>query len=187
MNRQGILAWALVSAVAMVIGAFGPWLTVGGTYSASGTDISSKYAGFLIGLAVVGATLIFWQRMTSSSGVWALFTGLIGVAVSAYEHHHIASALALTQSFTSIAGWDLGLHVGWGLDLDVVAAASMVVCGIASFFFEPEHHADPAPATRYEPNVPSVPAGWYSDPNDNAMLRYWNGFGWTTQTARPAS
>jgi hypothetical protein len=63
----------------------------------------------------------------------------------------------------------------------------MIVCGIASFFFEPDDRVGGAPATRHEPNVPTVPAGWYSDPNDNALLRYWNGFGWTTQTAKPAS
>jgi hypothetical protein len=31
------------------------------------------------------------------------------------------------------------------------------------------------------------PAGWYRDPNDPALLRYWTGSGWTAQTAKPVS
>jgi hypothetical protein len=34
--------------------------------------------------------------------------------------------------------------------------------------------------------VPTTPAaGWYIDPNDPSLLRYWSGLGWTTQTTKP--
>ena len=43
------------------------------------------------------------------------------------------------------------------------------------------------PTSRTTGPDPLPRAGWYRDPNDEALLRYWNGFGWTTQTAKPAS
>lgn len=37
------------------------------------------------------------------------------------------------------------------------------------------------------PQQPSVPAGWYPDPNgDGGALRYWDGSGWTEHTAPAA-
>lgn len=33
------------------------------------------------------------------------------------------------------------------------------------------------------PPPPAVPAGWYPDPNNNALQRYWDGSGWTEHTA----
>lgn len=36
--------------------------------------------------------------------------------------------------------------------------------------------------------VPVAPAaGWYKDPNNPSLLRYWTGLGWTAQTATPTS
>jgi len=34
--------------------------------------------------------------------------------------------------------------------------------------------------------IPAGPeAGWYADPQDTSMLRYWTGSTWTTHTAKP--
>lgn len=35
--------------------------------------------------------------------------------------------------------------------------------------------------------IPAAPAaGWYTDPQDTSMLRYWTGLAWSTHTAKPA-
>jgi hypothetical protein len=84
------------------------------------------------------------------------------------------------------------VHVGWGLNVALFASVSLALSGLGWFFTESQTR----PAVREEirtplgvtvTNVPTVPAGWYKDPSDDSLLRYWNGFGWTTQTAKPAS
>jgi Protein of unknown function (DUF2510) len=190
MQRAGILAWALVSATCVVIGAFGPWATVLGQYSASGTQISSKYAGFLVGIAVLGSVAVLVRRTTSSAGAWAIIAGVLAGGVALYEHHHISSALGLANATVAAELPSAGnaFHVGWGLDLVIAAALSLVACGFVSLFFPAELEPRTAAAEPARGRlVPEVPAGWYRDPNDETLLRYWNGFGWTVQTAKPAS
>jgi hypothetical protein len=188
MHKAGILAWALVSAGLMAIGAFGPWMTALTVISLSGWDVQRGKAEVLLAIALLGALAVFVRRTTSSGGVWAVIAGLAGAALTGYEHHHITSAISgVPLQYQTLA--HALIHVGWGLDVALAGSLSLAVSGLASFFFEPGARvvAGEAPAARYEPNVPTVPAGWYRDPNDDAMLRYWNGFGWTTQTAKPAS
>jgi len=187
MQKAGILAWALGSAALMVVGAFGPWVTALGVLSMNGWDIERRQAGVLIIIAVLGAFAVFTRRSTTSGGTWAMIAGLAGLALTFYEHHHITSTISginpAYQSLTSAL-----VHVGWGLNAALVASISLTLSGFASFFFEPDtRRATSTPAAAYDPNVPTIPAGWYRDPNDEALLRYWNGFGWTTQTAKPAS
>ena len=159
MNRQGILAWALISATAMVVGAFGPWVTALGVISISGTTVS-KHPYILAGLGVIGAAFVWARRSSNVAGVGAMLIGLAGTALSFYDRHHLTSMLRsagpVGQAF---------VHVGWGLNGVLAGSISLLLAATA----------------------PTTPAGWYRDPNDDGMLRYWNGFGWTTQTARPAS
>ena len=190
MQRAGILAWALVSAACIVIGAFGPWATVLGQYSASGTQVSSKWAGVLVGAAVLGSVAILLRQETTSAGAWAMIAGVLAGGVGLYEHHHISSALGIVnaQVAAELPSAGNAFHVGWGLDLAIAAALSLVVCGFVSFFFPADlepRSVEPEPVRGAL--VPEVPAGWYRDPNDDSMLRYWNGYGWTVQTAKPAS
>jgi hypothetical protein len=166
-------------------------VTALGLVSVNGWDVQKKEAGILIVLALLGALAVFSRRESASGGSIATATGLGGLVLMLWEHHRITSALAgiATQDQSSIH-IDVGsiIHIGWGLDLGLLASASLALAGIASFILEdaPQHEPATAPAavTTIEP---SVPAGWYRDPNDDALLRYWNGFGWTTQTAKPAS
>jgi len=187
MHKAGILAWALVSAGLMAIGAFGPWMTALTVISVSGWDVQHGKAEVLLAIALLGALAVFLRRGTSSDGTWALIAGLAGAALTGYEHHHITSAIGSAAPQYETFAHAL-IHVGWGLDVALVGSLSLAASGLASFFVAPDAGAvaTEAPA-RYEPNAPTVPAGWYRDPNDDAMLRYWNGFGWTTQTAKPAS
>ena len=187
MHRAGILAWALVSAGLMAIGAFGPWMTALTVISLSGWDVQRGKAEALLAIALLGALAVFVRRRTSSGGTWALIAGLAGGALTGYEHHHITSAIAgVAPQYQTLA--NALVHVGWGLDVALAGSLSLAVSGLASFFVEPDTRPVAAEAQgRYEQNIPTVPAGWYRDPNDDGMLRYWNGFGWTTQTAKPAS
>ena len=195
MQRAGILSWALVSAACVVIGSFGPWVTALGLISVNGWDVQKKEAGILIVLALLAALAAFTQRTSATGGSVASFAGLGGLMLTFWEHHRITSALAgaaaqsqsQSQSFIHI---DVGaiVHVGWGLDLALLASASLMLAGIASFFVEEAlPGGEAATVSTSKTYEPTVPAGWYPDPNDSGMLRYWNGFGWTTQTATPAS
>ena len=186
MQRAGILAWALVSAGLVVVGALGPWLTALGVVSVNGWTLEKKAAGILIVLALLGALSVWVRRDTAQSGAFAACTGLPAALLALYEHHHISTRIS-----SSVPGYGRVLnglvHVGWGLDLALIASASLMLAGFASFFFEAEPRAEAATASASQTYEPTVPAGWYPDPNDSALLRYWNGFGWTTQTATPAS
>ncbi|HXR12324.1 MAG TPA: DUF2510 domain-containing protein [Gaiellaceae bacterium] len=187
MHKAGILAWALVSAGLMAIGAFGPWITALGVLSLTGWDVQKHEAVALLLIALLGALAVFARRTTTDGGVYALIAGAAGVLLTGWEHHHITSAFASSSPEYQTLERAL-VHIGWGLDLAIVASISIALSGFVSLFFEPgEPRAATTPAAKYGPNVPTVPAGWYRDPNDAALLRYWNGFGWTTQTAKPAS
>ncbi len=169
----------------MAVGAFAPWVTALHIISLNGWDIERHRAEMLLAIAVLGAVTTFALRATSG-GSWATLMGGLGVLLTLYEHHSITSTIAgLTPQYPTIS--TSLVHVGWGLDAAVVASISLTLSGITSFFVAPALQQATVSSVRYEPNVPTVPAGWYNDPNDNAMLRYWNGFGWTTQTAKPAS
>jgi hypothetical protein len=177
-HKAGVLGWALVSAGLMAVGAFGPWVNALGVLSLTGWDIQNKQAGVLLIIAIGGGAAVFTRR----SGAWALIAGVAGLALTFWEHHRMTSLIAGTQSqYRELAS--AFVHIGWGLNLALVASISLALSGLASFFFE----ASPTGETPAAASTPTLPAGWYRDPNDEALLRYWNGFGWTTQTAKPAS
>ena len=183
MRRQVVLVWALVSAAVMAVGAFGPWVTALGVVSISGTTLN-KHPYAIAGMALAAALLAFSRRDSASGGGWVALFGLTGAALSLYDRHHISSAIGSAGSFGHAF-----VHVGWGLDAALGGAVSMIAAGIAWFVFsvDPDEEPTVSMSVAASPGVPTVPAGWYRDPNDEALLRYWNGFGWTTQTAKPAS
>ncbi|TMM13215.1 MAG: DUF2510 domain-containing protein [Actinobacteria bacterium] len=184
MSRQGILAWALVSATVVVIGAFGPWVTALGVVSISGTTVS-KHPYILAGLGLIGAAFVWVRRATNVAGVGAMLVGVAAGALSLYDRHHLSSLLHSAGPIGSAF-----VHIGWGLNATLAGSVSLLLSGVAWFLFvtdEADEWRKRAAAAPVTTGAPVVPAGWYRDPNDDAMLRYWNGFGWTTQTAKPAS
>lgn len=189
MHKAGILVWALLSAGLMAVGAFTPWVTALKVISINGWDVERGKAEVLLAIALLGALAVFVRRHTSSAGVWALVAGLAGTALTGYIHHHITSAIdGVAPQYEQFA--QALVHVGWGLDAALAGSLSLALSGIVSFFVEPSTDSEATiteTVSSYQTNEPTVPAGWYRDPNDDAMLRYWNGFGWTTQTAKPAS
>jgi 4-amino-4-deoxy-L-arabinose transferase-like glycosyltransferase len=99
----------------MVIGAFGPWAKAPLGVTVSGTD-GSNDGWLVVGAAAVGA-LFLWARARSRSRGPCLVIGLVGggaLAVSVHDRTHISNLNAL-------------ISVGWGLNLDLVASALLVV------------------------------------------------------------
>ena len=94
MQRAGILAWALVSAGLVVVGALGPWLTALGVVSVNGWTLEKKAAGILIVLALLGALGVWVRRDTAQSGAFAACTGLPAALLAFYEHHHISTRIS---------------------------------------------------------------------------------------------
>jgi len=184
MSRQGILAWALISATVIVVGAFGPWVTALGVVSISGTTVS-KHPYILAGLGVIGTAFVWARRATNVAGVGAMLVGVAAGALSLYDRHHLTSLLHSAGPVGAAF-----VHIGWGLNASLAGSVSLLLSSVVWFLVvtdEADEWRTRAAAAQVTTGAPLVPAGWYRDPNDNAMLRYWNGFGWTTQTAKPAS
>ena len=181
MKRQVVVVWALVSSALMLAGAFGPWVTALTVISISGTDFD-KHGWYMAALAVLGAAVAWLRRADVFGGGTAIVIGLAGIGLALHDRHRLDAALSQAGTIGHAF-----VHVGWGLNAALVGSISLVLAGFGWFLSDVED----APASRSEtvaaPNVPTIPAGWYRDPNDDALLRYWNGFGWTTQTAKPAS
>jgi hypothetical protein len=192
MRREWILLWSLGSAALMVVGAFGPWVTALGILSVSGNDFH-KHGWYLAALALAGAMVVFARRTNVAGGAWAVVVGLAGTGLAYHDRHDVTSLLAgATTNETQQQLVDALVHVGWGLNVALAASMSLALAGLGWFFTEGETRPVPRDEVRTPlgatvTNVPTVPAGWYKDPNDDSLLRYWNGFGWTTQTAKPAS
>ena len=175
-----MVGWAFVSSTLMLVGAFGPWVTALGIISIAGTDFE-HHGWYLAALALL-AGAVAWIRRNDFSGGWTVIViGLAGIALEYHDRHRLDTAL----SSAGAIGRAL-VHVGWGLNVALVGSISLVLAGVGWFVTDVE--SPPVRQTeKLDLNVPTTPAGWYRDPNDDALLRYWNGYGWTTQTAKPAS
>jgi hypothetical protein len=125
-RRQAVMTWVLGSAALMVLGAFGPWVKAFGM-SASGTD-GSNDGWLVVGAAVIGGGLFALARNSKRlSGLVAILGGVLGVAVTLYDRHHVQSVIqdggALVQGL---------VQIGWGLNLALAASVSLAVAGIVS-------------------------------------------------------
>jgi hypothetical protein len=123
--RQGIQWWALGSGVLMVIGAFGPWVTAF-AISVSGTD-GSNDGWLVVAAAVIGGGLLYAMRQRKSAGVWALLGGVAGLAVTAYDRGNVQNAIDRGGAFAQAVA-----HVGWGLNLSLLASLSMAIAGLVA-------------------------------------------------------
>jgi hypothetical protein len=179
MRREWILLWSLGSAALMVVGAFGPWVTALGILSISGNDVH-EHGWYLAALALAGAMVVFARRTNVAGAVWAIVVGLTGTGLTYHDRHDITSLLGAAATTPTQRDFVNALvHVGWGLNVALFASLSLALSGLGWFFSEGERR----PALREEArtplgvtvtNVPTVPAGWYKDPTDASLLRYWN-------------
>ncbi len=82
------------------------------------------------------------------------------------------------------AGWAWGLVLGW-IGVIIVACLGPAGAGSRDRSFQLTSAPQLAPAASYP--VPAVPAaGWYADPHQPGVVRYWDGRGWTGSVAPAA-
>jgi hypothetical protein len=163
----------------MGIGAFGPWVKALGV-NVGGTD-GANDGWIVVAVALIGALVVLARRGSKASGIFAIVAGTVGAATTIYDRSNVSSAIdnggPLAQS---------AVQVGWGLNLAIVASISLAIAGLASFVSPAESVSSPETTSTAPASTQSPPAGWYQDPNDPTLLRYWAGTAWTTHTARPA-
>ena len=151
--QNGIRLWVGISAGLMVIGGFGAWATVFGI----SVDGTSGDGWFVIAAAALGAGLSYVMRGSRAAGVWAILGGIVGLAVTLYDRSHLEQAISKGGAFAQAL-----LHVGWGLDLALIASISMVAAGAVGWLQGPPQPAA-APTSAPEP-IPATPMAGPSDP-----------------------
>jgi hypothetical protein len=115
--------WIEVSAVLMVVGVYGAWVTVRGS-NVPGTSAGNRGWVVLVA-ALLGAGVFWFRRWTRSGGAYAALAGLVAIAAASYDRTHLADTLG--------AGKVVAAHVGagWGLDLAFVGSVSLAIAGVA--------------------------------------------------------
>jgi hypothetical protein len=151
-GRQKFQWWVFGSAALMLIGAFGPWVKAL-AQSVGGTD-GSNDGWLVVAAAVIGSLLFYASRTSRSAGVFVLLAGAAGLGITLYDRNNIQSKIdqggALVKAFAS---------VGWGLNLALIASASMTVAGLAWIITDPQAVAAPvlAPPPALPPPVAPPP------------------------------
>jgi hypothetical protein len=121
-RHQGIFLWVVASAALMLVGAFGPWVDALGI-GVNGTD-GSNDGWIVVGAAAVGGGLFLARREDRGAGVWPVLAGLVGAATTIYDRHHISSTISDAGPIAQALA-----HVGWGLNLAMVASISLAIAG----------------------------------------------------------
>ena len=107
----------------MLIGAFGPWVKALGQ-TVSGTD-GGNDGWVVVAVALITGLLFFASRRNKGAGLLGLIGGLIGGFVAIHDRSHVSHVIsnggALAQAL---------VHVGWGLNLAMVASISFAVAGL---------------------------------------------------------
>jgi ribosomal protein L40E len=136
-KHEWFLVWGSASAVFMLIGAFGPWLKALGQ-SVSGTDGGNDGWG-VVAIAVIAGLLFFASRGLRAAGWWPLIGGAIATFVTVHDRNHVSNAIshggALAQAL---------VHVGWGLNLAMVASISFAIAGLV-WLMRSEESGDSSP------------------------------------------
>jgi hypothetical protein len=114
-----IFWWGIGSAVAMAMGALGPWASVLGI-SINGTDFSNG-GKVVLGLAVLASLCVLGQPQSPVLVVVGLLGGLAALAITIHDRDRVTSLLHNAGPFSSLA------KVGWGLNLALAAAVSVVL------------------------------------------------------------
>jgi hypothetical protein len=113
------LWWAVGSMVLMLVGAFGPWVTVLGIVTVNGTD-DGKDGWIVVGAVAVAAIVIGcfvrWPRR------WLLtlpiLAGIAGAATAAYDINDISGSADV-------------IDAGWGIYLALISSFSLTAASIA--------------------------------------------------------
>lgn len=119
---RGVAYWVFGSTAAMVIGAFGPWVTALGI-SVSGTD-GSNDGWLVVGAAALGVLLFWSRRDTRAAAIGPVIGGVAGLGITFYDRQNVQHKISKGGAFVQALA-----HVGWGLNLSLVASLSMLIAG----------------------------------------------------------
>lgn len=121
-DRYVYLVWAEASAVLMIVGTYGAWVTVGPT------DLSGLTTGahgwIVLAAALLAAGVLWFRRATRSAGVYVCAAGVAAAAAAVYDRRHPAAIVGSSKVVEAVAG------SGWGLDLALGASISLTVAGL---------------------------------------------------------
>ena len=116
--------WAASSVVLMAVGAFGPWATVLGVMTYSGTDGNAGWT--VVVSAVIGAIalglLVRWR--TRWLCAVPFLAGAAGAATAAYNINDISS-------FNTSLGGDELMSMGWGIYIALAGSISLLLASVA--------------------------------------------------------
>jgi hypothetical protein len=133
-QNKGLMGWVLVSAGGMALGAFGPWVVALGQ-SVSGID-GSNDGWMVLACAAAGGVLFYATRSKKAAGLWPVFAGGGGLAVTIYDRNNVQNAINQGGSLARALA-----HVGWGLNLAMIASGSMVLAGLIWAGYASNHEA----------------------------------------------
>ena len=122
-GRHAYTIWVEASAVLMLVGVYGTWVTVRGS-GVPGTA-SGNRGWVVLAVALLAAGVCWFRAGTRSSGLYVVSAGVVAVAASAYDRTHLAAAIGGGKVVAASAG------AGWGLDVAFAASVSLVVAGAA--------------------------------------------------------
>jgi Uncharacterised protein family UPF0547 len=128
-TRGWLLRWGLVSALLMALGSVGPWVRV--RAFAGGGFVETRGGLLVLVAAVTGAVFLVAWRQRRPAGIAALLIGLLGLAVALHDRRHLVNLLG-GRHFPPRAHFLASrfIHVGWGLDLALLASLSLAICGL---------------------------------------------------------
>jgi hypothetical protein len=158
MSKLPTLIWfGLGAAVAMAVGAFGPWGKVVGivNVSISGTD-GSNDGWLVVGAAGVGVACLFaYAGVGKPAAIGVLLAGAAGAAVGIYDRSNVTDLN--DESGTNLAS----IEVGWGLNLAIGASIALAVIGLIALLSDSDRAASaasetPQPETATAPRPPQA-------------------------------
>jgi hypothetical protein len=128
------LWWAAVSIALMVVGAFGPWVSVVGGSTINGTD-GSRDGWLVFGAAVLATLLLFGYvaRRRPWYAIGAMLVGLASAATAAYDITDLNNRMSTGNDLASIE-WLIGNEVAsieWGIYLSQAASISLALASLA--------------------------------------------------------
>jgi hypothetical protein len=113
-DRSPAFWWALVAALVMVIGGFGPWATAFNVIDVSGT----RGDGWIvIGAAAIAAGLL-WVSPRGAGPILAVLAGVGGLIVGVIDFNDIASRSAL-------------VHPAWGIYAVIAGSGALGIASVA--------------------------------------------------------
>jgi hypothetical protein len=117
--------WGIASVVAMVVGAFGPWVHVL-VVSVTGTDASND-AWLVVVLALFVLLCVLSQHTSIGISVVGLAFAVGAVALTLHDRHKVTTAIHeagfLGHAFMSV-GWGLNLALAGSVSAALQAASS---------------------------------------------------------------